>query len=343
MGVEGSVVAVLAGKYAELRPHLDERAWRLYLGSEARSLAGGDGLGLAAAVAVVAGAAGVSRATVAAGAGELAEGAEPMAGRARRPGAGRRKAEDAQPGLAGALGALLEPSVRGDPVVAVTWTTLSLRDLERELASLGFRCRKDAAARMLHGMGFSLQGASRVLEGSQHPDRDAQFRHVNAMIAEFAAAGDPVVSVDSKKKEQLGPYHRAGRSWRPKGDPVRVRDHDFPDLAAGRVVPFGVYDIAANRGFVSVGTGHDTAAFAVAALRRWWQAEGRSRYPRAGRLLVTCDAGGSNACASRLWKHELAVLAAETGLEIAVCHFPPGTQCRCLSAAKYRDLSAAGA
>jgi hypothetical protein len=320
-----AAVAVLAGKFAELRPHLDERAWRFYLGSEARALAEGDGSGLAAAVAVVAGAAGVSRATVMAGAGELAGGAGPMPGRVRRPGAGHPKAEESQRGLRAALGGLLEATVRGDPVTEVTWTTLSLRELERELAGLGFRCRKDAVARMLHEDGFSLQGMSRTAEGEQHPDRDAQFRHVSAVIAEFTAAGDPVVSIDGKKKEQLGPFHRPGRSWRPAGDPVKVRDHDFPDAGLGKVTPYGIYDIAANTGFVSVGTSHDTAAFAVNAIRLRWRAEGASRYPGARRLLVTCDAGGSNSCTGRLWKDELAALAAETGLEITVARFPPGT------------------
>ncbi len=321
----GPAVAVLAGKFAEFRPHVDERGWRLYLGSEARAYAAAEGCGLAAAVAVVAGAAGVSRATVTAGAGELAEGAEPLPGRARRPGAGRKKAEEQDPGLRPALRGLLEASTRGDPVVAVTWTVLSLREIEREMARLGFGCKKDAIARMLHEDGYSLQGMSRVLEGKQHPDRDAQFRRINAMIAEFRAAGDPVVSVDAKKKEQLGPYWRAGRSWRPAGDPVRVRDHDFPDEEAGKITPYGIYDIAANRGFVSVGTGCDTAAFAVNALRLWWRHEGSSRYPGAKRLLVTADAGGSNGYRCRLWKDQLAALAAETGLEIGVCHFPPGT------------------
>jgi hypothetical protein len=243
----------------------------------------------------------------------------------RRPGAGRRRSEEAQPGLRPALRGLLEPGTRGDPVVAVTWTTLSLRDLERQMAGLGFRCGKDALARLLHEDGYSLQGMSRVTEGKQHPDRDAQFQHVNAVIAEFTAAGDPVVSIDGKKKEQLGPFHRPGRSWRPAGDPVRVRDHDFPDEELGKVTPYGIYDIAANTGFVSVGTSHDTAAFAVNAIRLWWRAEGASRYPGARRLLITCDAGGSNSCTGRLWKDELAALAAETGLEITVAHFPPGT------------------
>ena len=324
MGFDAGV-AVLAGKYAELRPHLDERAWRLYLGSEARALAEGDGRGLAAAAAVVAGAAGVSRATVVRGAGELAEGAEPMPGRERRPGAGHPRAEDAQPGLAEALAGLLEEATRGDPVIEVKWTTLSLRDLEREMAGRGFRAGKDALARMLREAGYSMQGMSRTTEGSQHPDRDEQFRHVNALIAQFTAAGDPVISVDGKKKEQLGPFHRAGRAWRPAGDPVRVRDHDFPDPRLGKVTPFGVYDIAANRGFVSVGTSHDTAAFAVNAIRAWWREEGSARYPGARRILVTCDAGGCNDCRHHTWKDRLAVLAAETGLQITVCHFPPGT------------------
>ena len=226
---------------------------------------------------------------------------------------------------------MLEASTRGDPMAEITWCSLSLREIGRQMAALGFWCGKDALARMMREDGYSLRGMSRVLEGRQHPDRDAQFRHINAMIAEFSAAGDPVVSVDTKKKEQLGPFYRPGRSWRPSGDPVRVRDHDFPDEERGKIVPYGVYDIAANRGLVSVGTSHDTAAFAVSALRLWWRQEGAFRYPGAKRLLVTCDAGGSNGWRCRLWKDQLAEFAAGTGLQIRVCHFPPGTQCRCLA------------
>lgn len=321
MAVIDADEAVLAEKFAVMRQVLDERAWRVYLGTEARALGYGG-------VAAVARAAGASQTTVAAGLRESADREALSAlerGRARRPGAGRPKAEEAQPGLRPALRGLLEPGKRGDPVAAVTWTTLSLRDLERQLAGLGFRCGKDALARFLHEDGFSLQGMSRTAEGKQHPDRDAQFRHVNAMIEEFTAAGDPAVSVDAKNKEQLGPFHRAGRSWRPAGDPVRVRDHDFPDAELGKVTPYGVYDIAANTGFVSAGTSRDTAAFAVNAIRLWWLREGASRYPGARRLLVTCDAGGSNSCTGRLWKDELAALAAQAGLQITVAHFPPGT------------------
>ncbi len=320
MAIDEDAVAVLAAKYAVMRQVADERTWRVYLGSGARALGYGG-------IAVVARAAGVSGTMVAAGvceieAGEL--GALPP-GRSRRAGGGRKRAEDTQPGLIQAVRGLLEAATRGDPVAEITWCSLSLRDIAGQLAGLGFGCRKDALARMMRQEGYSLQGMSRTAEGKQHPDRDAQFRRINAMTAEFRAAGEPAVSVDAKKKEQLGPYHRPGRSWRPAGEPVRVRDHDFPDEELGKITPYGVYDIAVNRGFVSAGTSCDTAAFAVNALRLWWQQEGSLRYPSAGKLLVTCDAGGSNSYTSRLWKHELAVLAAETGLEITVCHFPPGT------------------
>jgi len=321
MAISEDAVAGLAVKFAAVRRlGLTERQWREYLGIEARALGYGG-------IAAVARAAGVSETMVAAGvseaeSGEL-EGLPP--GRSRRPGGGRKKAEETQPGLAAALKGLAEAATRGDPMAAVTWCSASLRDLERQLAARGFRCGKDAVARMLRAEGCSLQAMAKVLEGRQHPGRDEQFRHINAMIAAFAAAGEPAISVDGKKKEQLGPYHRDGRTWRPGGDPVRVRDHDFPDEQRGKITPYGIYDIAANRGFVSVGTSRDTAAFAVSAIRRWWQREGSIRYRGARRLLAACDAGGSNSCTGRLWKDQLAVLAQEAGLEITVCHFPPGT------------------
>ena len=321
MAIAEDAEAGLAAKFAVMRELLDERQWRVYLGTEARALGRGG-------VAAVARASGASQVTVAAGAAQAADPGALAAlarGRSRRPGAGRPKAEDAQPGLRQALGGVLEEATRGDPVSEITWCSLSLRDLRRQLAARGFRCGKDAIARMLRQEGYSLQAMAKVLEGRQHPDRDGQFRHVNAMIRAFAAAGYPVVSADAKKKEQLGPYHRDGRTWRPAGNPVKVRDHDFPDQELGKITPYGVYDIAANRGFVSVGTSCDTAAFAVNALRLWWQREGALRYPGAARLLVTADAGGSNGYRSRLWKDQLAVLAAETGLKISVVHFPPGT------------------
>jgi Rhodopirellula transposase DDE domain len=310
--------AGLAAKFAVMRRVLDERQWRVYLGTEARALGRGG-------IAAVARASGASPATVAAGVAEAGDEDALGPGRARRPGAGRKKAEDAQPGLRQALGDLLEEATRGDPVAEITWCSLSLRDLERQMAARGFRCKKDAIARMLRGDGYSLQAMAKVLEGRQHPGRDAQFRHINAMVRAFRKAGYPVVSVDTKKKEQLGAYHRDGRTWRPRGDPVKVRDHDFPDGKLGKIAPYGVYDITANTGFVSVGTSHDTGAFAVNALRLWWHQEGSLRYPGAGRLLITCDAGGSNGYRCRLWKDELAGLARQTGLKISVVHFPPGT------------------
>jgi len=321
MAISEGAESALAAKFAVMRRVLDERQWRVYLGTEARALGYGG-------IAAVARASGASELTVAAGVAEAEDedglGAVPP-GRARRPGGGRKKAEDKDPELEAVLRGLAEASARGDPVTAVTWTTLSLRELERELARRGYRCGKDAIARMLRAEGYSLQGMAKVLEGSQHPDRDAQFGYINAMIAAFTAAGDPVVSVDAKKKEQLGPFYRAGRCWRGRGGPVRVRDHDFPDEELGKIIPYGIYDIAANTGFVSVGVSGNTAAFAVSALRCWWRREGSVRYAGAARLLIVCDAGGSNGYACRLWKDQLAGLAAETGLAITVCHFPPGT------------------
>jgi hypothetical protein len=320
MAVAEDAEAVVAAKCAVMRPFLDERGWRVYLGTEANALGRGG-------IAAVARASGASETTVARGASEAAAGAGGLPpGRSRRPGAGRPRAGDAQGGLREELLRLVDAGTRGDPVAPLRWTTLSLRDLERQLAARGFRAGKDAVARILKEEGYSLQGMAKVLEGKeQHPDRDAQFRAINSAIAEFASAGEPAVSVDAKKKEQLGPFGREGRSWRPAGDPVLARSHDFPDPEAGKAVPYGVYDIAANRGFANVGASHDTPAFAVASLRRWWLDEGSLRYPGARRLLVTCDAGGSNAAVSRAWKSRLADLAAETGLEVTVMHFPPGT------------------
>ena len=319
MAISEDVAEVLAAKFAVMLPHLDERQRRLYLGSEAGVLGRGG-------IAAVARAAGVSELTVSAGVSELEAGAEPSPGRARRAGGGRKKAEEKDPGLAAALEGLLDDSTRGDPVSPLRWTTKSAQSLAGELTARGHSCGKDAVLRMLHGRGYSTQGNSMTIEGRRHPDRDGQFRYIGGRAREFLAAGDPVVSVDAKKKEQVGQYAQQGREWRPKGDPVRVRDHDFPDRGGpGKVTPYGVYDVGANAGFVNVGTDHDTAAFAVESLRRWWRAQGAGRYPGARRLLVTADAGGSNGYRTRAWKAGLAGLAAETGLDITVCHFPPGT------------------
>jgi hypothetical protein len=318
MSANAELVDLMGPELELLLPHLDERSRRLVLGAVAR--AAGDG-----GIAAVAKATGASWQTVANGAGELVSGQDAGPGRVRRAGGGRKKLEEHDPQLVPALRELLEASTRGDPMSLITWTTLSVRGVAAELAAAGHPCGKNAVLRMLHAGGFSTQGNSRTVEGRQHPDRDAQFRYINDLAKRYLAAGDPVISIDTKKKEKIGLYAREGAEWRPKGDPRRVRDHDFPDPQGGKAIPYGVYDIGANAGFVSVGTDHDTAQFAAESVRRWWDAIGKDRYPHAARLLVTCDAGGSNGYRARAWKAELARLAAGSGLEITVCHFPPGT------------------
>ena len=308
----------LAAKLETLLPHLDERQQRLYLGAEARALGHGG-------IALVARASGVSRRTVSDGVAELEAGAGPL-GRVRRPGGGRKRAEEHDRGLVAALLVLVEPDVRGDPESPLRWTAKSVRTLAGELARQGHRCGPDTVARLLREQAFSLQANAKTVEGTRHPDRDAQFRYINEQARTYRAAGQPVISVDTKKKEQAGDYAGAGREYAPKGRPVRVRDHDFPDPAgAGKAVPYGIYDLAANTGWVNVGTDHDTAAFAVESVRRWWHGAGAAAYPAARRLLITADAGGSNGYRTRAWKAGLAELAAQTGLEITCCHFPPGT------------------
>ena len=317
MGVMTVTREMLAAKFEVIFPHLDERQRRLLMGAEARSLGHGG-------IRLVARAAGVREATVALGAAELDSGAEPL-GRARRPGGGRKRAADLDPGLRPALLALVEPQERGDPMSPLRWTTKSTRKLAAELTAQGHKVSADTVGDLLRAEGFSLQGNAKAVEGKQHPDRDAQFRYISGQVREYQAARDPVVSVDAKKKELVGEFKNGGREWRPKGEPARVSTHDFPDRELGKAIPYGVYDLAANAGWVNVGTDHDTAAFAVESIRRWWKATGSSDYPLARRLLITADAGGSNGYRTRAWKTELAALAAETGLEITVCHFPPGT------------------
>jgi len=308
---------MLAAKYAAILPHLDERARRLTLGADARMLGHGG-------IRLVARAAGVREATVSLGVGELEAGEGPL-GRVRRPGGGRKRAADLDAGLVPALLALVEPEERGHPMSPLRWTAKSTRDLAGELARQGHGVSAGTVGDLLREQGFSLQGNAKTIEGNRHPDRDAQFRYINEQARDHQEAGDPVISVDTKKKELVGEFANAGRQWRPKGRPAAVRDHDFASEAEGRAIPYGVYDLAANAGWVSVGTDHDTAAFAVETIRRWWDARGRLDYPDAGRLLVTADAGGSNGYRTRAWKAGLAALALETGLAITVCHFPPGT------------------
>lgn len=317
MSVAADVGVSLAAKFEALLPHLDERQRRLLLGAEARSLGHGG-------IRLVARAAGVREATVSLGVSELESGEAPL-GRVRRPGAGRKRVRDVDAGLVPALLALVEPDVRGDPMSPLRWTAKSTRNLAAELTGQGHRVSADTVADLLREEGFSLQGNAKTIEGKQNPDRDAQFRYLNEQVKTHQAAGQPVVSVDTKKKELVGDYKNAGREWHPAGDPARVGTHDFPDERLGKAVPYGVYDLAANTGWVNVGTDHDTAAFAVESLRRWWNTTGSVVYPNADRLLITADAGGSNSYRTRAWKTEIAALAAQTGLDITVCHFPPGT------------------
>jgi hypothetical protein len=231
----------------------------------------------------------------------------------------------AQPGIAQALDALVEPGTRGDPMSPLRWTTKSTRMLADELVRVGFRCSYALVNTLLRSMGYSLQGVAKTLEGSTHPDRDAQFRYLAGVVAGFQEAGDPVISVDTKKKEMVGRFENPGVTWRPAGDPVRALDHDFPDPDLPKAVPYGIYDLARDEGWVSVGMSADTGDFALNSIRTWWATMGRAAYPHARRLLITADAGGSNGHRNRLFKARLAEFAAETGLEITVCHFPPGT------------------
>jgi len=317
MAVEADVVASLRAKFEAVLPHLDERQQRLVMAGEARSLGHGG-------IAAVAAATGASRSRISAGVAELESGQAPLR-RVRREGGGRKTLTATDSALVAALLALVEPTRRGDPESSLCWTTLSTRRLAAELTAAGHQIGADTVARLLREQGFSLQANAKTLEGGQHPDRDAQFSYLNDQAGQHLGAGDPVISVDTKKKELVGQYKNAGTEWRPTGDPEQVKVHDFIDPTLGKANPYGVYDLAADAGWVSVGTDHDTAAFAVETIRRWWNCVGAASYPNASRLLITADGGGSNGYRTRLWKTELAALAADTGLAITVCHLPPGT------------------
>jgi hypothetical protein len=299
-------------------PMLDERSGRLVLGMAARA-AGDGGTGAVASLT------GASWQTVANGKAELESGESAPPGRVRRPGGGRKRLTETDPGLADALEALIRDSMRGDPESPLAWTTRSVKHLADELAARGHPCSPPTVWRTLGRAGYTLQSNSRAQEGRRHPERGEQFRYIAAQAAEHQDAGQPVISVDSKKREQIGNYRQDGAEWGPAGFPVVVRSHDFPDKDGRHAIPYGVYDEAAGTGFVNVGTDGNTAALAVESVRRWWQLTGRDAYPDATRLLVTCDSGGSNGHANKAWKAGLAALAQETGLDITVCHFPPGT------------------
>jgi hypothetical protein len=301
---------------------LNERSRRLWAATEARSLGRG---GIAAVVAAT----GMSSATVHHGIRELeaAESGDEVleAGRLRRTGGGRKRVRDRQPGLVRALERLVDPTARGDPASPLRWTCKSTSKLATELKRQGFQVSSRTVARELKERGFSLQANRKTREGSSHPDRDAQFRHINEQVVRFQRGGQPVVSVDTKKKELVGPYKNAGREWLPKGRPVEVLVHDFPDPDVNKAIPYGVYDVTHNEGWVSVGIDHDTARFATATIRRWWTKMGKRRYPRARKLLITADSGGSNSSRTRLWKVALQELADRLGVRLEICHFPPGT------------------
>jgi hypothetical protein len=312
------IVEALRRKYAALLDDLDERGRRRWAAAEARALGRGG-------ITAVAEATGLSDRTIRTGLKELDD-PEPLPGdRQRRPGGGRKPHAATQPDLQGALDRLIEPTTRGEPTNPLRWTIKSTYRLADELRRQGHAVSPTSVRRMLAAMGYSLQGNRKAREGEQHPDRDGQFRHIGDRARARRRRGEPALSVDTKKKEVLGNLRNPGRTYRPKGDPIEVKAHDFPDPALGKAVPYGVYDIHRDEAGVSVGISHDTAEFAVAAIRRWWDKLGRAHYSRAKRVLVTADSGGSNGSRCRLWKVELQKWADETGLIVEVCHYPPGT------------------
>ena len=311
--------AAMAARLARVLPRLNERDRRVALAAEARSWGRGG-------IAAVHRASGMSRPTIRRGMTELAAEPDPaMTGRVRAAGGGRKRAEEANAELLDCLDSLIEPGTRGDPESPLRWTTKSTRGLARELTEQGHPVSHSVVAKILRGCGYSLQGTRKALEGTQHPDRDAQFRYINARVQEYLATGDPVISVDTKKRELVGRFAQAGREWRPTGTPLEVSTYDFPDTADGKATPYGVYDLADDSAWVSVGVDHDTSVFAVATIEAWWEQMGKHKYPHARRLLITADGGGSNGHRPWLWKLSLARFAATTGLQITVCHYPPGT------------------
>jgi hypothetical protein len=272
---------------------------------------------------------GMSRPTILKGIAELrrgaASGAEVAAGRIRRPGAGRRRAEAVDPAIAGELARIVEETTAGDPMSLLKWTSKSTRTMAEEISRRGHPVSHVTVGRCLHEMGFSLQANVKTLEGPQHPDRDAQFRYINSQVKAFLKTEDPVVSVDTKKKELVGAFKNAGKTWQPEGEPQPVHVHDFPHLGTGKAIPYGTYDVAGDRALVNIGVSHDTAEFAVESIRRWWRMMGKRHYPKAKRLLICADSGGSNGSRLRAWKLHLQGLANQVGFPITVLHYPPGT------------------
>ncbi|HEY3918891.1 MAG TPA: ISAzo13 family transposase [Stellaceae bacterium] len=311
-------IGTLGARFARIEPLLDERARRLFVANEALALGRGG-------VTAVAAATGVARSTINRGISELKAAPRALGRGIRRPGAGRKRAVVRQPGLLVALETLIEAAIRGDPEAALRWVSRSQRHIATALRHQGFEVSQKLVGLLLRELKYSCQANRKTREGTNHPDRDAQFEHINATVKATIAAGEPAISVDTKKKERVGDFKNGGRELRRAGDPEPVRVHDFEIKSLGKVAPYGVYDIAANAGWINVGIDSDTAAFAVESIRRWWQRLGKARYPAARRLTITADCGGSNGARVRLWKRELQRFADETGLAVTVAHLPPGT------------------
>jgi hypothetical protein len=322
--VDRSRVEEISEKFSLLAPIMDERQTRLWLAAEAKAIGRGG-------LAVVTAATGVLRKRIGSGIRELERMAleplqePPQSQRVRRPGAGRKKLTDIDGTLVEDLESLIAPETRGDPESLLRWTTKSVRKLAEQLSAMGHQIGRQKVSELLHELGYSLQGLSKTREGTSHPDRDAQFRHIRRKAREFQARGEPVISVDTKKKELIGDFHTKGEEWQPKGEPETVRTHDFIDRDLGKAIPYGVYDLARNEGWVNVGIDHDAAEFAVESIRRWWWRMGRYAYRNATELFITADAGGSNGYRTRLWKVELQKFAQDAGLRVTVAHYPPGT------------------
>lgn len=311
-------IEMIAKRYKKIKPRLDERTCRLWAGTESSTIGFGG-------IATVSKATGLSRNTIVRGQREL-EDAESMKFKGvRKSGGGRKKATDKDPKLEGDLLELLEPVTRGDPESPLLWTCKSLRNLSSELKKQGHFVSYRVIGEILDEMGYSLQANRKTLEGSNNEDRDEQFNHINQQVIKFQKENQPVISVDTKKKELVGNFKNNGKEWKPKGRPDEVEIYDFPSQSVGKAIPYGIYDIGKNLGWVSVGIDHDTSTFAVESIRRWWYSMGQQIYPDAVKLLVTADGGGSNGSRVRLWKTEIQKFANETNMEISICHFPPGT------------------
>jgi Rhodopirellula transposase DDE domain len=310
--------AKIAERWRLFGPECDERRRRMWAASEAKAYGPGG-------VALVAGMTGLAEETVRRGIEELESGQRVERGRVRHPGGGRRPVVELDPVVVEDLDRLIDPATRGDPESPLRWTSKSLGKLREALVAMGHEISERTLGKLLKAQGFRLQSNQKTREGSQHPDRDAQFEHINQTVTAALAAGQPVISIDSKKKELVGDYKAVGREWEPTGKPVQVQGHDFPGPEVPKAIPYGVYDIANNEGYVSVGLSSETAQFSVASIRAWWRHFGKQRFPNAKTLTITADCGGGNSPRVHLWKVELQRLADETGLELQLCHFPPGT------------------